>query len=69
MYTLSKNIRLSAIIFMVVGAVLFTVDYLNIPKTVEEVAAMEAAHGDGHGGDHDAAGDHGTTHDTKAMYH
>ena len=52
MYTLSKNIRLSAFIIMALGIVLFAVDYMGMPKTIEDVAAMEAAHGDGHGGGH-----------------
>ncbi|WP_299682485.1 quinol:cytochrome C oxidoreductase [uncultured Dokdonia sp.] len=52
MYTLSKNLRLTAFIFMAVGFVLFAVDYVNLPKTTEDVIAMEAAHGDGHGGGH-----------------
>ena len=60
MYKLSKNLRLSAIIFMVVGGLLFTVDYLNLPKTTEEVKALEAGHGDGHGGGH-AEEAHGET--------
>ncbi|MFT5750838.1 MAG: hypothetical protein ACI828_000616 [Flavobacteriales bacterium] len=55
MYTLSKNLKLSAIIFMVVGAVLFAVDYAMLPKTTLEVAAMEDSHGGGHG---DATTDH-----------
>ena len=52
MYTLSKNIRLSAFIIMALGIVLFAVDYMGMPKTIEDVAAMEVAHGDGHGGGH-----------------
>lgn len=70
MYTLSKNIRLSAFIFMAVGAVLFAVDYLNMPKNVDDIAALEAAHGDGHGGGHGdthaAADSHGGGHGAAA---
>lgn len=63
MYTLSKNIRLSAFIFMAVGLVLFAVDYINLPKTTEDIAAMHASHDDGHVGAHDAAtADHSTDH-------
>lgn len=50
MYTLSKNLKLSAIIFMVVGFVLFAVDYVFLPKTIADVEAMHA--GDSHGGGH-----------------
>ena len=60
MYTLSRNLKLSAFIFMIVGALLFAVDYIFLPKTVEDVAAMQASHGDGHGDGHAAsASDHG----------
>ena len=59
MYTLSKNIRLSAFIFMALGIVLFAVDYMNMPKTTEDVAAMEAAHGGGHGDAHATPVNHG----------
>jgi hypothetical protein len=64
MYTLSKNLKLSAIIFMVVGAVLFAVDYAMLPKTTADVAAIEAAHGGGHGGEHaEEASGHDVTAD------
>lgn len=68
MYTLSKNLKLSAIIFMVVGAVLFAVDYAMLPKTTADVAAMEAAHGDGHGGELDeATADHAAPSEAHAV--
>ncbi|MDE0599340.1 MAG: quinol:cytochrome C oxidoreductase [Dokdonia donghaensis] len=50
MYTLSKNLKLSAIIFMVVGFVLFAVDYVFLPKTIADIEALHA--GDAHGGGH-----------------
>lgn len=65
MYTLSKKLKLSAIIFMVVGAGLFLADYAMLPKTTADVAAMEAAHGGGHGGGHAEE----ATHEVKADAH
>ena len=72
MYTLSKNLRLTAFIFMAVGAILFTVDCINLPGTTAEVKAMEAAHGGGHGetataghgeeATHEVADTHGSDH-------
>ncbi len=59
MYTLSKNLRLTAFIFMAVGAILFAVDYSMLPKTTAEVAALEAAHGGGHGDEHEKEATHG----------
>jgi len=56
-YKLSKNLRLTAFIFMAVGLALFAVDYYFLPKTVEEVKELEAGHGDGHG----AEAEHGET--------
>jgi len=65
MYTLSKNLRLTAFIFMAVGAILFTVDYFNLPKTTADVEALEAAHGGGHGeattGSHELVTSHDAT--------
>lgn len=55
-YKLSKKLRLTAFIFMAVGAVLFAVDYAMLPKTTADVEAMEAAHGGGHG---EATASHG----------
>ncbi len=63
-YKLSKNLKLTAFIFMAVGAILFAVDYVNLPKTTQEVAALEAAHGGGHGGGHEQ-----TSHDTTTEGH
>lgn len=65
MYTLSKNLKLSAFIFMIVGAVLFAVDYMFLPKTVEDVVALHEDHGDGHAseaGGHAAASSHASNH-------
>jgi len=59
MYKISKNLRLSAFIFMAVGIVLFAVDAINMPHSIDDVKAMQAAHGDGHGGEH------GEEHDTE----
>jgi len=56
-YKLSNRLRLTAIIFMVVGGLLFAVDYFNLPKDVEAVKELEAGHGDGHG----AEVEHGET--------
>ena len=67
MYKLSKNLRLSAIIFMVVGGLLFTVDYLNLPKTTEEVKELEAGHGDGHDGGHAEEAHEETAHLTATL--
>lgn len=67
-YKLSKNLRLTAFIFMVVGAILFAVDYANLPSTTAEVAAMEAAHGGGHGGGHEAEETHDTSHEAAAAH-
>ena len=53
MYTLSKNLKLSAIIFMVVGALLFAVDAMFMPSSIADIEAMHA--GDDHGTSHDAA--------------
>jgi len=50
MYTLSKKLKLSAIIFMVLGALLFAVDALNMPSTLADIEALHAGHGDDHGG-------------------
>lgn len=68
MYTLSKNLRLTAFIFMAVGAILFAVDYVNLPKTTEDVAAIEAAHGDGHGGGHESEATHDSGHGEAAAH-
>ncbi|GGG18385.1 quinol:cytochrome C oxidoreductase [Dokdonia pacifica] len=68
MYTLSKNLKLTAFIFMAVGAILFAVDYYNLPSTTEEVAAMEAAHGDGHGGGHETEATHDNGHGEAAAH-
>ena len=64
MYTLSKNLKLSAIIFMVVGAILFAVDYAMLPKTTADVEALESAHGGGHGEAHEVP--HGDSQLTEA---
>ncbi len=64
MYTLSKNLKLSAIIFMVVGAILFAVDYAMLPKTTADVEALESAHGGGHGEAHEIP--HGDSQLTEA---
>ena len=69
MYTLSKNLKLTAFIFMAVGAILFAVDYYNLPKTTEQVAALEAAHGEGHGGGHAEEATHDTGHGGEATLH
>ena len=53
MYTLSKNLKLSAIIFMVVGALLFAVDAMYMPSSIADIEAMHA--GDDHGESHDTA--------------
>jgi len=69
-YKLSKNLRLTAFIFMAVGAILFAVDYANLPSTTEEVAAMEASHEGGHGAEatHDAGHGETTAHDEKPSH-
>ena len=51
-YKLSNRLKLTALILMIAGALLFTVDYLSLPKTVEDVKELEAGHDDGHGEDH-----------------
>ncbi len=53
MYTLSKNLKLSAIIFMVVGALLFAVDAMFMPSSISDIEAMHA--GDDHGTGHEVA--------------
>ncbi len=67
-YKLSKNLRLTAFIFMAVGAILFAVDYTMLPKDIADIEKMEAAQGDGHGGghgeeaSHEVAEAHGSDH-------
>ena len=57
MYTLSNKLKLSAIIFMVVGAALFAVDAFMMPSSLADIEALHSGHGDDHGA---------TNHDEKA---
>ncbi|AXG69489.1 hypothetical protein KORDIASMS9_01712 [Kordia sp. SMS9] len=52
MYTFSNRLRLFAIISFVLGAIMVAFSFMNTPGTVEEMKAMHAAHGDGHGSSH-----------------
>ena len=56
MYTLSSKLKLTAIIFMVVGAIGLIFSFVTAPSSIQEVkdiiASQEAHHGGGHGGDH-----------------
>ena len=62
-YKISGNLRLTAIIIMAVGLVLFAVDYLNLPKTTDDVKKLEEAHNGGHhGGGHAANEEHEVIH-------
>ena len=49
MYTLSNKLKLSAVIFMVIGAALFAVDALMMPSTIADIEALHSGHGDDHG--------------------
>ncbi|MCM4155344.1 quinol:cytochrome C oxidoreductase [Gramella sp. AN32] len=46
MYTLSSKLRLTAIIFMIVGAIGLIYGFIAAPETVEEVKEMMASHGE-----------------------
>ncbi|EDP97419.1 quinol:cytochrome C oxidoreductase [Kordia algicida OT-1] len=62
MYTFSNRLRLFAIISFVLGAIMVGLSFANVPGSVEDMKAMEAAHGHGHGSDHgDAKHDDGKT--------
>jgi hypothetical protein len=53
MYTFSNRLKISALVLMVLGLIGLGVGFFTAPSTVEEAkAALESAHGDGHGGDH-----------------
>ena len=68
MYSISNNIKLSAFILMILGAVLFAADYVMMPKSKEDVKEMLSSHHDGgHATDdthatHDAHADNGDAH-------
>lgn len=61
MYTLSKKVKLFAIIFMVLGAIGMGVGFMSAPSTTEEVKEMLAAHGGDHGEGHGETATHGET--------
>lgn len=52
MYKISNNLRIGAIILMVVGALGIVGGFWMAPGTVEEAKAMVATHDEGHGGSH-----------------
>ena len=58
MYTFSNRLKLFSIIAVITGALLFGAGFMMNPHSIEDVKAIEAAHGDGHGGDHAAAAAH-----------
>lgn len=58
MYTLSSKLKLTAIIFMVVGAIGLIYGFIAAPSTIEDVQEMQASH-DSHGDE----GAHGETMD------
>ncbi|MBT8319657.1 MAG: quinol:cytochrome C oxidoreductase, partial [Gramella sp.] len=53
MYTLSSKLKLTAIIFMIVGAIGLIYGFIAAPETVEDVKEMMASehHGEGHAAD------------------
>ncbi|MFD1094231.1 quinol:cytochrome C oxidoreductase [Salegentibacter chungangensis] len=57
MYTLSSKLKLTAIIFMIVGAVGLIYGFIAAPSTVDDVKEMMASHG-GHGEESEAATAH-----------
>lgn len=65
MYTFSNRLRLFAIISFVLGAIMIAVSFSDVPSSVEDMKAMEAAQNDhGHGSGHGE-----TTHDDGKTAH
>ncbi|PQB05157.1 quinol:cytochrome C oxidoreductase [Aureitalea marina] len=71
MYTLSNKVKLFALVFMVLGAIGIGAGFMSVPANTDEVAAMQAAHGDGHGetADHGEAGGHGVSSEAHGTNH
>jgi hypothetical protein len=68
MYTLSSKLKLTAIIFMIVGAIGLIYGFIAAPSTLEEVEEMmaaEAHHGGGHG---DETSHETTTHEVESTH-
>ena len=67
MYTLSKNLKLTAIVLMAIGLIGLVVGFISTPGSIEEVKQELASHHDGHGESHEPAGhgEHGG-HDAHA---
>lgn len=62
MYTISRNLRITAILLIVLGGIGIAVGFMQAPKTIEqaqEIITKNSDHGS-HGGDHGAA--HGDAH-------
>lgn len=58
MYTFSNRLKIGSVILMALGLMGMAIGFVSAPSTVDEAKAMvAAAHGDGHGGGHDAAAD------------
>ncbi len=66
MYTISKNLKLTAIILMVVGAIGLIYGFINVPSSVEEVHEIMAAQ-ENHGHGNTAHVDH--AHDDEHAEH
>jgi len=66
MYTFSNRLRLFAIISFVLGAIMVGISFLNVPSSVGDMKAMEAAQNDhGHGSSYGEA----THDDSKTAHH
>ncbi|WP_046743920.1 DUF4779 domain-containing protein [Kordia zhangzhouensis] len=65
MYTFSNRLRLFAIISFVLGAIMVGLSFADVPGSVEDMKAMEAAHGHGHDSGHGEA----THDDGKTAHH